>query len=100
MSKTRRAIKRKKRLELKLITMTVLCLLIVASFGRAKLLNKNEVYRQKEELLLAEIAAEEERAEEIEELKKYMQTKKSVEDIARTQLGLVYENEILFKSVE
>jgi len=100
MSKTRRAMNRKKRLELKLITMTVLCLLVVASFGKMKLLNKNESYRQKEELLLAEIAAEEERAEEIEDLKKYVQTKKYVEDVAKERLGLVYENEILFKAIE
>ena len=52
------------------------------------------------EKIEAEIAAEEERAVEIEELKKYVQTKKCVEDVARAQLGLVYENEVLFKAVE
>ena len=100
MSKTRRAMNRKKRLELKLITLTVLCLLVVASFGRMKLLTKNETYQQKEAQLLAEIEAEEQRAEEIEDLKKYVQTKKYVEDVAKERLGLVYENEILFKAAE
>lgn len=100
MTKTRRAMKRRKRLELKLITLTVLCLLVVASFGKMKLLNKNEAYQQREEQLLAEIAAEEQRAEEIEDLKKYVQTKKYVEDVAKERLGLVYENEILFKATE
>lgn len=100
MTKTRRAMKRRKRLELKLITLTVLCLLVVASFGKMKLLNKNEAYQQREEQLLAEIAAEEQRTEEIEDLKKYVQTKKYVEDVAKERLGLVYENEILFKATE
>ena len=100
MAKTRRAWKRKKRLELRLITMTILCLLVVASFGRMKLINKNEAYRQKEEQLMAELLEEQERSEEIEDLKKYVQTKKYVEDIAKERLGLIYENEILFKATE
>ena len=100
MTKTRRAMKRKKRLELRLITMTVLCLLVVASFGKAKLLQKNEAYRLKEEQLLAELAEEQQRTDDIEELKKYLQTKKYVEEVAKERLGLVYEDEILFKASE
>ena len=100
MSKTRRAWKRKKRLELRLITMTILCLLVVASFGKMKLRNKNEAYQLREEQLMAELEEEQSRTEEIEDLKKYVQTKKYVEDIAKERLGLVYENEILFKATE
>lgn len=100
MTKTRRALRRRKRLELQLVTLTVLCLLVVASFGKMKLLQKNEVYRQREEQLMAQIEEEEQRTEEIEELKKYVQTKKYVEDIAKERLGLVYEDEILFKASE
>ena len=100
MSKTKRAWKRKKRLELRLITMTILCLLVVASFGKIKLRNKNEAYQQREEQLMAELEEEQARTEEIEDLKKYVQTKKYVEDIAKERLGLVYENEILFKAKE
>ena len=40
------------------------------------------------------------KAEEIEELKKYVQTKKYVEEVAKERLGLVYEDEILFKAEE
>ncbi len=99
-TKTRRAMKRKKRMEFRLIVTTVLCLLFVASFGKFRLQQKNEAYRQQEEELLTEIAAEEERTQEIEELKKYVQTKKYVEEIAKERLGLVYEDEILFKEAE
>lgn len=41
---------------------------------------------------------EEKRAEEIEEYGKYVQTKKYVEEVAKERLGLVYEDEIIFKA--
>ena len=100
MSKTRRALKRKQRLELRLVTFTVLCLLVVASFGKMRLRQKNEAYQLREEQLMAQLEEEHERTEEIEELKKYVQTKKYVEEVAKERLGLVYEDEVLFKATE
>ena len=38
--------------------------------------------------------------EEIEEFRKYTETKKYVEEVAKERLGLVYEDEILFKATE
>ena len=99
-TKTRRVMKRKKRMEFRLVFATVLCLLLVASFGTFQLQQKNQAYQQQEEELLAQIAEEEERTQEIEELKKYVQTKKYVEEVAKERLGLVYEDEILFKATE
>ncbi|HIT66921.1 MAG TPA: septum formation initiator family protein [Candidatus Merdisoma merdipullorum] len=99
-TKTRRVIKRKKRMEFRLVFATVLCLLLVASFGTFQLQQKNQAYQQQEEELLAQISEEEERTQEIEELKKYVQTKKYVEEVAKERLGLVYEDEILFKATE
>lgn len=99
-TKTRRVMRRKRRMEFRLVFAAVLCLLLVASFGKLQLQQKNETYRQQEEELLAQIAEEEDRTEEIEELKKYVQTKKYVEEIAKERLGLVYEDEILFKATE
>ena len=99
-TKTRRVMKRKKRMEFRLVFATVLCLLLVASFGTFQLQQKNQAYQQQEEGLLAQISEEEERTQEIEELKKYVQTKKYVEEVAKERLGLVYEDEILFKATE
>ena len=96
-TKTRRALNRKKRMEFRIITMTVLCLLIVASFGKMKLQQKNQQYQKQEEELLAQIDAEEKRTKEIEDLDKYMQY---VEEVAKERLGLVYKDEILFKAKE
>ena len=87
-TKTRRVIKRKKRMEFRLV------------FGTFQLQQKNQAYQQQEEELLAQISEEEERTQEIEELKKYVQTKKYVEEVAKERLGLVYEDEILFKATE
>ena len=90
-TKTRRVMKRKRRMEFKLVFAAVLCLLLVASFGKLRLQQKNEAYQKQEE---------QERTQEIEELKKYVQTKKYVEEVAKERLGLVYEDEILFKAEE
>lgn len=99
-TKTRRALQRSRRWGFRVIIFAVLCLLIVASVGKLQLRRKNAAYEQREEELLAAIAEEEARTEEIEELKKYVQTKKYVEEVAKERLGLVYEDEILFKATE
>ena len=49
----------------------------------------------KQEMLEKQIKNEEERAEELAALEKYMQTKKYMEEVAREKLGLVYPDEIL-----
>ena len=101
MSKDFETVLRKgERLELRIITVTILCLLVVVSFGEMQLKQKNEAYQRREEELMAQLEEEEQRTQEIEELKKYVQTKKYVEEVAKERLGLVYEDEILFKAVE
>ncbi len=72
----------------------------MVSFGEMQLKQKNEAYQRREEELMAQLEEEEQRTQEIEELKKYVQTKKYVEEVAKERLGLVYEDEILFKAVE
>lgn len=100
MTKTRRAQKRRSLLGVRLITFAILCLLVVASFGKMRLRQKNKAYQKQEELLMAELEKERARTKEIEELAKYVQTKKYVEEVAKERLGLVYKNEILFKATE
>ena len=100
MTKTKRALQRSKRVGMRIIAFAILCLLVVASVGKVQLRRKGETYERREEELMTAIAEEEARAEEIEELKKYVQTKKYVEEVAKERLGLVYEDEILFKATE
>lgn len=92
--------KNKKRFEIRIITFTILCLLVVASFGKMKLRSKNDVYIEKENIITAQLEEEKQRTEEIKELKKYMETKKYVEEVAKERLGLIYSDEILFKAKE
>ena len=57
-------------------------------------------YKEKEQLLTEQIEQEKLRKEEIEEFKKYTETKKYIEETAREKLGLVYEYEIIIQTEE
>lgn len=89
--------KRQNRFGMFLASCVVIMLLVVVAFKSDELTDTRMAYQQKENALEEQIAAEEERAREIEEYEKYTQTKKYIEDVARDKLGLVYEGEILFK---
>lgn len=97
---SRRVADRKKRqngFSVALVIMVLVMLMIVITFGRVNLQKKQEVYAQKEQQLQEQIDAETKRSEEIEEYRKYTQTQKYVEEVAKEKLGLVNENEIIFK---
>ena len=55
------------------------------------------VYEEQDQALDEQIAAELERAEELNELEKYVQTKAYAEEQAHEKLGLVNEGEIIFR---
>ena len=61
---------------------------------------KNRVYTAQVEELNAQIESEQQRTEEIEAMEEYKNTKEYVEEIAKDKLGLVYDDEILFKPEE
>ncbi len=89
--------KRQNRFGMFLVSIVVVMLLVVVAVKSIELQEKADSYTQKEQQLEGQIAAEQERAQEIEELEKYRQTKKFIEDEAKDKLGLVYEGEIIFK---
>ncbi len=100
MTRNSRWAKQKKRLEVRLIIFALLALILVAAYGNMSLRAKRMDYDKREQELTAQIEEEQKRTEEIEELKKYMETKMFVEEVAKERLGLVYEDEILFKPKE
>ena len=53
--------------------------------------------RQREAELQDQIAAEQERTEEIEEMEKYSETLGYTEDVGKEKLGLINEGEIIFR---
>lgn len=92
--------KRQNRLGMFLVMLVVLMLLVVVSINSIGLRKKRESYRERENALQEQIDAEEERSEQIEEYRKYTQTKKYVEEVAKEKLGLVNEGEIIYKPEE
>jgi len=94
--------RRKKRLRKHLgslaIVGVVLMMLVFVSAASLKLRVQNTNKQERIKELEAQIEAEEEKADEIEEYSKYVQTKKYAEEVAKEKLGLVYEDEIIFKA--
>ena len=85
------------RVSLYLVVFVVALLMVVVSvrgYGFKRQLDEKRAYIAE---LETRIAAEEVRAEEIEEYKKYTQTRGYIEKIAKEKLGLVYEGEIVFR---
>lgn len=79
------------------ISSVVLVLLVVMFVQSSTIKEKNLLYAMQEESLKDQIESENLRTKDIEELKSYMETKEYAEQIARDKLGLVYEDEILFR---
>lgn len=80
------------------ICVVLVLLISVVSVGSINLYNKNKEYLAQEQELVTQIEEEKARTEEIEELEKYVGTSEYVEQVAKDKLGLVYENEIIFKT--
>ncbi len=80
------------------ISAVILLLAVIVSVNSIELRAKNSAYIEQEQELEKDIQAEKDRAEEIEDLEEYVGTDEYVEQTARDKLGLVYENEIIFKS--
>ena len=76
----------------------VLLLLVFVSVASLSLRASNANKQEKIAELEAQIEAEQKKSEELEEYSKYVQTKKYAEEVAKEKLGLVHEDEIIFKA--
>lgn len=76
----------------------VFALSIIVLSGRKELSARNEEYESRRVELSQQIAQEESRSQSIEEYRKYVKTKKYVEDMAKNKFGLLYPDEIIFRS--
>lgn len=96
----RRAAYRKRyqnRFSMFLVTIVVVLILIVVTVKRVELNQERDANQTKIDQLNEQIADAEAEAESIQEYEKYTKTKAFVEKMAHDRLGLVYENEIIFK---
>lgn len=89
---------RKNRRSVCMISFVIMLLGAVVLGGGISLKEKNQAYQAKEEELMAQIEAEQERSEEIDALKEYVETDEYIEMVAKEKLGLAFENEILFEA--
>ena len=89
--------RRQNRMSMVMVAVVVVMIIAVVSISSMNLKAKNEVQQQTISSLNEQIANEEKRSQEIEEYRKYTQTKKYAEEVAKEKLGLVYEGEIIFK---
>jgi cell division protein FtsB len=65
--------------------------------GKHNIRQRQAEYDKREARLREQIEQEQQRAEEIDEYEKYTKTKKYAEEVAKEKLGLVKEDEIIFK---
>lgn len=78
-----------------MFVVVVFCLCV--GLRTAGLKKQSAELAEKQESLEKQIDSEKQRTKELEELEKYMKTKKFVEEIAKEKLGLVYPDEILIE---
>ncbi len=79
------------------ISGVILLLVAVISVSSISLRAKNQSYIEQEAELEVQIQEEKERTGEIEQMEDYVGTNEYVEQTARDKLGLIYENETIFK---
>ncbi|WP_041703039.1 FtsB family cell division protein [Lachnoclostridium phytofermentans] len=88
---------KKRRNGLRLIGLMVMIICFVVLYKSTELKSEANAKVQKKAELEQLISDENDRTKEIEERKLYPGTKKYIEDVARSQLGLVYPDEIIFE---
>lgn len=99
-SKRKRRDKWGNRMALIGITVVVLSLAMVVTLKGSTLRDKDLEYQIKEENLTKQVADEKDRSNDLEEYRKYVQTKQYIEKVAKEKLGLVNKDEILLKPSE
>ena len=94
---------RRKRQKRSAILGMVFAMLVVVGLGvllwngKKNIEAKNVEYEKQIKELQEQVDEEKQRTEELNEYKKYVQTKKIAEEIAKDKFGLIYPDEIIFK---
>ena len=101
-SKKKRKTKRNRKIGYNSLGMIAIALVVLVLLG-GLMLESNDLkerltgYDAKAATLQQQIEDEQTRTEEIDKLKKYMETDEYAEEVAREKLGLVKDNETVFK---
>ena len=79
------------------ISMILVVFAATMSVQIVKAYQKDQEYARKQEQLEVQLQDETARQEELQNYQSYTQSQEYVEDIAKSKLGLAYDNEIIFK---
>lgn len=82
------------------ISMIVVVFVAVMSVQIVKTYEKDQDYIAQQAELEEQLAAEQERQTELKEYENYTKSQEYIEDIAKSKLGLAYDNEIIFKEIK
>ena len=82
---------------MKIVATILLILTLALGINAYSILDKQNEYNKQIEALERQIESEQDRKNEIEDMKDYMSTREFIEETAKSKLGLVYKNEIIFR---
>ena len=82
---------------MRIIMLVLLMICGTLAYRSWRIHQEAQAYAAQEERLQEQIREEQERQAEIEQRAEYLNSDKYIEDLARDKLGLIYENEIIFK---
>lgn len=98
LSRKRRRKKRKQNNKgISIIVFVVIAFCATVGIRTLTLKHQSEELAKRQAVLEKQMKSEEQRTRDLEELEKYMKTKKYVEEVAKEKLGLVYPDEILIE---
>ncbi|MCR5485990.1 MAG: septum formation initiator family protein [Lachnospiraceae bacterium] len=89
--------KRQSKMPVVGIMFVVAMLITVIVIDAMSLKEKQRSLEDRKQSLGIQITAEEKRSEDLVEFEKFTKTKKYAEEVAKEKLGLVHEDEIIFK---
>ena len=92
--------KKKRKNGLKIIAVAVLVLFAVITYSSVELQAEKRALEKEKAELEEQLQTEQERSEELEDKKAYMQTVRYIEEVARKVLGLVYPDETILRPEE
>ncbi|MCD8326019.1 MAG: septum formation initiator family protein [Lachnospiraceae bacterium] len=88
------------RLAIYIVGILVLVIAVVFAVNSYTLSSKKAEYQAQLDSLEADLEREKAEEEDLKDYEKYTQTMKYIEEVAREKLGMVYEDEIIFKDNE
>ena len=79
------------------ISLILAAFVVVMSVQIVRIYRKDQEYARQQTKLEQQLEEELARQKELEEYETYTQSNEYIEDVAKSKLGLTYENEIIFK---